>query len=142
MAAEVPILVDTGPLVAWLLNEEAHHAWVVERFRELPAPFLTCESVLSETFFLVRRLTQSSFRFVELLEIPLLSVSFDLREEKQAVGELMRKYADLPMSLADACLVRMAELHDRAAVFTLDRQFRIYRKHGRRSIPTIAPWAS
>ena len=59
--------------------------------------------------------------------------------ERQALWKLIRKYEDLPMSLADACLVRLAELHPAARVFTLDSHFRVYRKNGRQQIPVIIP---
>lgn len=51
----------------------------------------------------------------------------------------MRRYRDRPMSLADACLVRLAELHSGAKVFTLDSDFRIYRRHGNKTIPLLMP---
>lgn len=138
--SEGPVLVDTGPLVALLLKEEVHHDWVTEQFRELPPPYLTCDAVLAETLFLTGRVPHGVRRFVEFTTRPVLKIRFDLAAERTAVLDLIGKYADLPMSLADACLVRMSEIHDRSSVFTFDRQFRIYRKHGRRPIPTIAPW--
>jgi len=63
----------------------------------------------------------------------------DLMTERGAVGRLLRKYADRPMSLADACLVRLAELNDTASVLTIDGDFAVYRKHGRRAIALISP---
>jgi predicted nucleic acid-binding protein len=66
-------------------------------------------------------------------------VEFDIMVERAAVGRLLRKYADRPMSLADACLVRLAELNDGSSVLTIDGDFAVYRKHGRRVIPLIAP---
>ena len=68
-----------------------------------------------------------------------LMVSFDLKENIDEVHHLMRKYADIPMSLADACLVRMSEIHIGSSILTLDHDFRIYRKNGRQVIPTIMP---
>ncbi len=133
------VIVDTGPLVAFLRREEAAHAWTAARFAELPAPFLTCEPVLAETFFLVARQPDGPRRFFELLDSGLLLVNFQVLEERRALGKLIHKYRDLPMSLADACLVRMAELTAGAAVFTLDSHFRIYRKHGRQPVPVIMP---
>jgi predicted nucleic acid-binding protein len=59
--------------------------------------------------------------------------------EQKALAKLVAKYSDLPMSLADACLVRMAEVNAGSSVFTLDGHFNVYRKHGRRIIPTIMP---
>jgi predicted nucleic acid-binding protein len=133
------VLVDAGPLVAFLDEREAHHAWVVEQFRSLAPPLLTCEPVLAEAFHLVARLRNGSRRFFELLGTGVLSVEFAVMAEREALARLVRRYADLPMSLADACLVRMAELSAGSSVFTLDRRFRIYRKHGRQLIPTIMP---
>lgn len=102
-------------------------------------PLLTCEPVLTETFHLVSRLRNGSRRFFQLLGTGALSVEFDVMAEQEALARLARKYADLPMSLADACLVRMAEANADSSVFTLDRHFRIYRKHGRQLIPTVMP---
>jgi predicted nucleic acid-binding protein len=133
------VIVDTGPLVALLVRSDDHHAWVVERLRELPAPLLTCEAVLAELAHLVRRVPQGVDRFVDLLLTDLLRVDFDMMAERTAIGRLLRKYADRPMSLADACLVRLAELHDGASVLTIDGDFSVYRKHGRRILSVIAP---
>ena len=136
---EGAVIADTGWLVAYLLEEEPRHGWAVGQFEALPAPYLTCEAVLTETGFLVSRLPNGMARFLDLLESGALAVPFHLLPERAAVGALARKYADLPMSLADACLVRMAELHGGAAVCTLDHHFRIYRKNGRQKIPVIMP---
>ena len=133
------VIVDTGPLVALLVRSDRHHAWTVERLRELSPPFLTCEAVLAEVAHLVRGVRHGTDRFVDLLMSNLLRVEIELLEERAAIGRLMRKYADRPMSLADACLVRLAEMNDRASVFTIDGDFAVYRKHGRRLIPLIAP---
>jgi len=135
------VIVDTGPLVALLVRTDDHHRWAVDRLRELEPPFLTCEPVLAEVAHLVRHMRQGIDRFVDLLLSNLLQVDFDVMVERAAVGRLLRKYADRPMSLADACLVRLAELHDRASVLTIDGDFSVYRKHGRRAIPLIAPMA-
>jgi len=133
------IIVDTGPLVALLVRTYRHHAWVIDRLLELRPPFLTCEPVLAEVAHLVRRVRRGLGRFVDLLMSDLLRVELDAMAEREAIGRLLRKYADRPMSLADACLVRIAELNDRASVLTIDRDFAVYRKHGRRAIAVVAP---
>jgi uncharacterized protein len=133
------VLVDAGPLVAFLDKREAHHAWVVEQFRSLPPPLFTCEPVLAEAFHLVSRLRDGSRRFFEFLGTGVVSVEFELMGEQSALAKLVSKYSNLPMSLADACLVRMSEINADSSVFTLDHHFRIYRKHGRQLIPTIMP---
>ena len=133
------VIVDTGPLVAFLVEPDSHHAWAVERFHELPAPFLTCEPVLTETFYLVSRLHNGPRRIFELLGSGLLNVEFGVLAEREALRKLIYKYADLPMPLADACVVRMTEQIDGAVVFTTDNDFRAYRKNGRQLIPLITP---
>lgn len=133
------VIVDTGPLVAFLVADDRHHSWAVARFRELPAPFLTCEPVLTETFHLLSRLTDGPERFFELVGSGLVVVDFGLMAEREALKKLVRKYSDLPMSLADACVVRMAELYRGARVFTVDSDFGVYRQSGRRQIATIMP---
>jgi predicted nucleic acid-binding protein len=136
---ERAVIVDTGPLVAFLVEPEPRHAWAVEQFKSLPAPFLTCESVLTEAFHLLRRYSRGSARLFDLIEQGLFTVDFKLAAEAKVLERLMLKYMNLPMSLADACLVRLAEIHPNAVVLTLDRHFRIYRKHGRQPIMIVAP---
>ena len=131
--------VDTSVLVALLNRKEQHHVWAVEKSRTRTAPFLTCEPVLTETYFLLSPLPGGAMRFFEFLNSGMLEVNFSLIAEREPLRRLIRKYEDLPMSLADSCLVRFAELHPGARVFTLDSHFRIYRKHGRRPIPVIMP---
>ena len=133
------LLLDTGPLVALLNERDAFHAWSKEVLAEVRPPLLTCESVVSEACWLLRGVRGGREKVLELVARQIATCPFDLDSEAAAVGKLMRRYSDVPMSLADACLVRMAELDDRATVFTVDRDFRIYRAHGRRSIPVVMP---
>ena len=70
-----------------------------------------------------------------------LRVGFEVQTEASALEVLMKRYSDVPMSLADACLIRLCELHQESRVLTLDRDFRQYRRHGRHVIPLIAPWS-
>lgn len=139
MANKAQVLLDTGPLVALLTTRDVSHTWAAAKFAELPAPFLTCEPVLVETFFLCQRSHQGSRLFFEVLTSGLLQVEFSIAAEQQALARLVHKYRDLSMSLTDACLVRMAEQHPGAAVFTLDSHFRMYQKNGRQAIPVILP---
>jgi uncharacterized protein len=136
------ILADTGPLVAFLVKEDAYHSWAVDEFKNLPTPFLTSEAVLTEAFYLLHRLRQGKERFFDLLDSGLIAVELQLMVEQKALRRLVRKYGDVPMSLADATLVRMAEMSPQSLVFTVDGHFNTYRRHGRRLIPTIMPPAS
>ena len=135
------VLADTGPLVALINKRDRHHAWAADQATRLPAPFLTCEAVLSEACFLLQHMEGSPSDLLDLVARGVLRPSFDLREEIEPVQKLIKKYADQPMSLADACLVRMSEQIADSLVFTLDRDFSVYRRLGRRVIPTIAPWS-
>ena len=121
-------IVDTGPLVAFLDRAERHHRWVTQRVNELEAPLLVCEPVLAEAMFLLARFSRAQEALLDLLQNGALSIAFRIDEQLGALRTLLRKYRDAPMSLADACVVRMAELHDRHAVMTLDSDFSIYRK--------------
>jgi len=75
----------------------------------------------------------------EMAEDGIFVVTFSYEDQKVFIGRLLKKYADVPISFADACLVRMAELHPDSAVFTLDSDFKIYRRNGRQAIPLIFP---
>ncbi len=130
-------LADTGLIVALLTRNDPHHAWAARAFRA-HAPFHVCEAVLVEagSFFpdplLVLRLVQRG----DLR----LDPAFSLAAELEPVLALCAKYADQPMDLADACLVRMTELTVRCKVWTVDRaDFTTYRRHTRQAIPCEFP---
>ena len=134
-------IVDTGPLVAFFDRAEQHHRWVAERFEELDAPLLVCEPVLAEAMHLLARYPKAQDALLELIENGALSVTLRIDEHIGALRKLLHKYKDTSMSLADACVVRMSEMHDRHAVLTLDPDFLIYRKHGRAPLALIYPAA-
>lgn len=135
----VAAIVDTGPLVAFLDRAARHHDWTAERIAEIDAPLLVCEPVLAEAMFLLTRLPKAQDAIFSLLQNGALQIGLRLAEHVPQVRALHRKYQDQPMSLADACIVRMAELYERHAVFTLDGDFTVYRKHGREPLSLIHP---
>jgi predicted nucleic acid-binding protein len=132
-------LLDTGPLVASLNARDRHHAWAKATLTRLPAPGLTCEAVISEACFLVQGIAGARDAVLALVEEGALAVSFRLAEDARSVRSLMARYANVPMSFADACLVRMSELHPWVPIATFDADFRIYRRSGRRVVPTLMP---
>lgn len=75
----------------------------------------------------------------ELLRRGLIQVNFNLQHELEHIHKLMRKFQNIPMSLADASLVRMTELHPKSEILTLDSDFRIYRTLDRRMVPVLMP---
>lgn len=133
------VLVDTGPLVAFFNKRDQYHEWVKSQFANMTPPLLICEAVLSETCFLLGRYENGAVNVLKLLENELLAIPFRLEHETSAIKDLLSKYSDIPMSLADACLVRMAEQFTNSVVLTLDQHFKIYRKNKRKIIPTILP---
>lgn len=132
-------ILDTGPLVAYLNRDESDNEWAREIFAQQEKPFLTCEPVITEALFLLRRDGVDSFRIFELLDRDVVRIAFSIPEQWAAVRALMTSCADLPMSLADACLVRMAELQPRAEIITLDRHFKMYRMRDRRVLKVHLP---
>lgn len=132
-------VVDTGPLVALLDSREQSHAWAVKETAKLAPPMLVCEPVLSEALFLLAQTPKAQTELLLLLENGVLRLAFHMDEHVNEVLALLRKYRDRPMSLADACLVRMAELYERYHIFTLDSDFKIYRRHGREPLNLICP---
>lgn len=133
------VVVDTGPIIALLDADEAQHGWTVSRLEELQPPLLTCEAVLTEASYLIARAGAHPSLVVDLVIRGMLTVVNLLDNEADAISRLMRRYASVPMSLADACLVRITELTANATVLTLDSDFRIYRQKGRRVIPLLMP---
>ena len=100
---------------------------------------MTCEAVVSEACFLLRTWTHGAGSVLELLERKVVEISFSLADNLAPVAGLLKKYANVPASLADACLVRMSELYDHSPIFTLDADFKTYRKHKRKIIPLPMP---
>ncbi len=134
-----PVLLDTGPLVSFLSASDKHAAWVQEQWKRLCPPLLTCEAVLTEAAFLLKREGADTDGLFALLERGVVRVALEISEEHPDLRVLMRRYRDRPMSLADACLVRLSELHSGSTIFTLDGDFRIYRRHGNKVIPVLMP---
>jgi predicted nucleic acid-binding protein len=95
--------------------------------------------VLTEVAFLLKREGCETDTLFELLERGVLRVGLEVEDQLADLRVLMRRYRDRPMSLADACLVRLAELHPGGRVLTFDADFRIYRSHGNRVIPVLMP---
>ncbi len=101
---------------------------------------MTCEAVLAEAAHLLRMVPTGQGRLFALLARGVLEIDFSLQDEHERVGRLMTKYEDVPMALADACVVRKSELAPKAKVWTLDSDFTIYRRNGRQRIDVLAPW--
>ena len=133
------IIADSSALVAFLSRDDQHQNWMAEQAGILPSPWLVCEPVLTETFHLVEQRGVSTLE--NLLRLGGIVLTFDLSRELGPVLDLMDKYDNVPMSLADACLVRMTEILPEPVVVTTDADFRIYRRHSRLVVPCLMPGA-
>jgi uncharacterized protein len=133
------VILDSSPLVAYFNLDEEHHDWCVRHFDALRPPLLSCEAALAEAVYLINARGGDPGRLFEYLQNGIIQTPFQLSTEAGAVSMLMHRYANVPMDLADACLVRMTEKRQDVRVFTLDRDFKIYRRHGRQVIPLIFP---
>jgi len=130
-------LADAGFLVALLSRRDANHRWAAAQASRLPTPWMTCEAVLSETSHLLGG--HGTRSLASLLRRGALVCGYRFADDIHAVLRLLEKYADVPMSFADACLVRMTETMNDPVLLTTDTDFRIYRRHGRQVIPCVLP---
>ena len=128
-------IADTGLLKALLDTDDLAHAWGILQFQE-HAPFVTCDAVLVELAFVLG----SPIPGMQLLQRGDLVLDFNLAAEFRPVLDLLHKYRDRKMDLADACLVRMTELNAQSKIWTVDRaDFSVYRRHGRQPVPCEFP---
>jgi predicted nucleic acid-binding protein len=129
-------IADTGFLVAFVSQSDKYHGWAVSIAEQQTEPFLTCESVLSETAFHLG----SSSAALELIDQQLVKLAFECNEHLPQLRALAKRYSDQKPDLADLCLIRMSEMHPHHKVITIDREdFSVYRRNKRDIIPVICP---
>ena len=131
-------LLDTGPLVALVFKNDEMHERAKSIFSALEGNLLTCEPVLTEAAFLIRKAGREVQQ--DLLQLAIqefYKVDFRLAENWSEIINLMGKYHDQPISLADACLIRMAEIHNQPQIITFDSDFEIYRWGRRRKFQIL-----
>jgi uncharacterized protein len=130
-------LVDTGFLLALLNRRDTNHLWAAAQASRLPPPWTTCEAVVSEAMHLLGG--RATLSLGPLLRRGALVCGYRFGDDINAVLHLLAKYSDVPMSFADACLVRMTETLNDPVLLTTDADFRVYRRHGRHTIPCVLP---
>ena len=129
-------IADTGFLVAFANRNDIHHEWAVGLARRVTEPLLTCEAVLAETVFHL----QSTSLTLAMVTEGLVTIAFTCEDHLPQLTTLAKRYAERDPDLADLCLVRMSELFPRHSVITVDRKdFRVYRRNKRETIPLICP---
>jgi predicted nucleic acid-binding protein len=133
------VLLDTGPWVAVLSRNDTHHRWAIEQFRCFQPPLLSCEAVVAETCFLLKRSGFDPSLALQFIERGVVQLPFVLQEQIGSVSSLFKRYENVPASLADAALIRLSEMNDSPLLLTTDNDFHIYRRHGRQTIPLVSP---
>ena len=138
--AATKVLLDAGPLIGYLNRKDQYHGSAVESWASLTEPVWTCEAVLSEAIFNLLSEEMPLDSILHYLEAGIIRLDFSMEAHRADVLNLLRKYADQPMSLADACLVRLAELNANCQIFTTDKGFKVYRRKGRGVITLLTPF--
>ncbi len=122
-----PVLLDTGVIVALLDRSERLHEACAEAVRELEAPLITCEAVIAESCYLLQNLAGAAEAVIENVASEIFQVPLQLSREAAGVKQILRKYRDRQIDLADACLIRLADEFGTADILTLDQDFAVYR---------------
>lgn len=122
-----PTLLDSGVIVGLLDRSELHHSRCVAALEGLEGPLVTCEAVIAESCYLLRELPGAAETILENVERGIFQIPFQLSRSANLVRNVMRKYRDLPVDFADACLVQLADELNTGDILTLDRDFESYR---------------
>lgn len=132
-------LTDAGPLVALIDADEEDHARCRNALTQIARPLVTTWPAFTEAMYLLSRAGGATGRDAlwSLLLSGRLQIIELLDPDIKRAAALMGKYGDLPMDLADATLVAVAERLDTARIFTLDSDFEVYRLHGRRRFDLV-----
>jgi predicted nucleic acid-binding protein len=132
------VLVDAGPLVALIDAGDAHHHRCVDAFKAVRDPLITVWPAFTEAMYLLGGSWRAQKALWSRLETNALTIARLDESDAARMRELMDKYRDLPMDLADAALVRVAERESLTSIFTVDRRhFSIYRPGRRRRFAII-----
>lgn len=122
-----PVLLDTGVIVALLDRSERLHKACAEAVQQIEAPLITCEAVIAESCYLLRSVDGASAAVIENVAAGIFQIPFQLSHEAAGVRQVLRKYRDRQIDLADACLIRLADEFGTGDILTLDGDFAVYR---------------
>lgn len=133
------VLLDTGPLVAFFNRKDMRHGWARHTISIQKPPLITCESVLSETLFIVKNNPAVLRALDSMIREGIIEVRPVLSTPGNTVLDKVLKYTDLPGSLADLSLIFLYEQHQNAKIITLDSDFIIYRDSKNKPIKLVMP---
>lgn len=139
MSVKKTYIIDTGPIVAYLNQNDSYHEWAKAKFKEILSTIYTCQPVITEACYLLRNVRKGRESVLKLIQSGTIKTKFEINNESELLSKLIVKYSDRPMSLADACLVRMSETIADHCILTLDSDFNFYRRNGRNVINREMP---
>ena len=135
----ISAILDTGALVGWLDEDDQWYAFASTHYPQIRSLALTCDVVIAEASFQLNDVPDGRDRLLEMVQTGALHVLSVLPEESGAVRALLRCYGQR-MDYADACLVRLSEIHRHHVIVTTDtKDFRVYRRFRREPLPLLTP---
>jgi predicted nucleic acid-binding protein len=131
------VLLDTGVIVALLDRSERYHDRCVEVLSGLTGALVTCEAAIAEACYLLRGIRGAAEAVVSNVASGLFQTPVRLADQAEQVENLLKKYRNVPMDLADACLVDLGDRLGTGRILTLDRDFTVYRWRTRRKFDLL-----
>lgn len=122
-----PVLLDTGVIVSLLHRQAARHEDCVAAVTSLDRPLVTCEAVISESCYLLRKVPGAADAVLANVEQGIFQIPLSFTGSISAIRAIMQKYRNLPADFADVCLVHLADMLNTGDILTLDRHFAAYR---------------
>jgi predicted nucleic acid-binding protein len=120
-------LLDTGVIVALFDSSERKHSACATALEAVSVPLVTCEAVIAESCYLLRKLPGAAGTVLENVAKGAFQLPFQLSRDAESIQRIFRRYRDREVDLADACLVHLANELRTGEILTLDRDFEIYR---------------
>ena len=134
-----PVLLDTGVIVALLDRSERYHPKCVEVIEAVEAPLVTCEAVIAESCYLLRRVPGAAEAIVANVTLGTFQIAFELSRSGPRIQKLLRKYRDRQIDFADACLIDLATELRTGEILTLDGDFSVYRWGANKPFDLLIP---
>jgi predicted nucleic acid-binding protein len=137
--SSLPILVDASFLVSVYDKREPYHRQCMAVLDQVNQPLVTCEPVVTEAIYLLRRLSSAPQAILASIQEGQLDLPFQLTRGVEKVLAYYNKYRDTPCDFADACLIAMADQLGTGEILTLDRDFMHYRWRRTRRFHLLVP---
>lgn len=136
------VLVDTGPIIALIDNRDSYHTWAASKIDTFENPMITNTAVVVEVLFILKRLNKNANRFFGFVNEGIIKVKNPYPNNAELIHSMYSKYADLPASFADICLLSMIKQSKETKLFTIDSDFLIYHDSKGKPLNLISPYSS